>query len=38
MRRPTGSFEFWQGDKQRNHTRLNYTLHEGVWDRQLLWP
>lgn len=30
--------EFWQGDKQRNHTRLNYRAKATGWDRELLWP
>jgi pyridoxamine 5'-phosphate oxidase len=30
--------EFWQGDKQRNHTRLNYRSVEDGWLRELLWP
>ena len=30
--------EFWQGDKQRNHTRLNYRATATGWDRELLWP
>lgn len=32
------SVEFWQGDTQRNHTRLNYRAQEGGWARELLWP
>ncbi|MYV57813.1 pyridoxal 5'-phosphate synthase [Streptomyces sp. SID3212] len=36
--------EFWQGDRQRNHTRLQYTRGGEVegegegWVKQLLWP
>jgi pyridoxamine 5'-phosphate oxidase len=30
--------EFWQGDKQRNHTRLNYVRESGRWTKELLWP
>jgi pyridoxamine 5'-phosphate oxidase len=30
--------EFWQGDGQRNHTRLNYRVTEAGWVRELLWP
>ncbi|MFE4957292.1 pyridoxine 5'-phosphate oxidase C-terminal domain-containing protein [Streptomyces sp. NPDC056653] len=30
--------EFWQGDKQRNHTRLNYRATDAGWERELLWP
>jgi pyridoxamine 5'-phosphate oxidase len=30
--------EFWQGDKPRNHTRLNYRALEEGWVRELLWP
>jgi pyridoxamine 5'-phosphate oxidase len=30
--------EFWQGDKDRKHTRVRY-LRDGVgWTKQLLWP
>lgn len=32
------SVEFWQGDKQRNHTRLTYRRAGGDWVRELLWP
>jgi len=35
--RPT-AVEFWQGDKQRRHTRLRYTRTTGGWHRDLLWP
>ena len=32
--------EFWQGDKQRKHTRLRYERERGgeTWTRGLLWP
>ena len=30
--------EFWQGDKQRNHTRLRYTSTGDGWSTDLLWP
>ena len=30
--------EFWQGDKQRKHTRLRYTRAGGGWQREALWP
>lgn len=30
--------EFWQGDPQRRHTRVQYTLAGGVWTQNLLWP
>ncbi|MGW5274518.1 pyridoxine/pyridoxamine 5'-phosphate oxidase [Streptomyces sp. NPDC004044] len=30
--------EFWQGDRQRNHTRLNYRVTDAGWVRELLWP
>ena len=30
--------EFWQGDKQRKHTRLRYARGEAGWVRELLWP
>jgi pyridoxamine 5'-phosphate oxidase len=30
--------EFWQGDKQRKHTRLAYRHEAGRWTRSLLWP
>ncbi|MER5688030.1 pyridoxal 5'-phosphate synthase [Streptomyces sp. NPDC002205] len=30
--------EFWPGDKQRNHTRLNYRAMDAGWERELLWP
>lgn len=32
------SVEFWQGDKQRKHTRLTYLESTDGWDKQLLWP
>jgi len=30
--------EFWQGDKQRKHTRLRYARSAAGWTRDLLWP
>ncbi|BCY11298.1 pyridoxal 5'-phosphate synthase [Actinoplanes sp. L3-i22] len=30
--------EFWQGDKQRKHTRLRYIRAAAGWSRELLWP
>lgn len=30
--------EFWQGDTERDHTRLKYTCTNGTWSRTLLWP
>ena len=33
--------EFWQGDTQRNHTRLRYTRSQSdgqAWDQERLWP
>ncbi|MFI9645586.1 pyridoxal 5'-phosphate synthase [Streptomyces sp. NPDC052040] len=35
--RPT-SVEFWQGDRQRKHTRLAYRREEDRWTKTLLWP
>jgi len=32
------SVEFWQGDRERRHTRVNYVRTEDGWDRGLLWP
>ncbi|MFF3562759.1 pyridoxal 5'-phosphate synthase [Streptomyces sp. NPDC002574] len=32
------SVEFWQGDKERRHTRLVYRAGDQGWTRQLLWP
>ncbi|MFF8943565.1 pyridoxal 5'-phosphate synthase [Streptomyces sp. NPDC014864] len=32
------SVEFWQGDKQRKHTRLAYLRSGDGWTKQLLWP
>lgn len=32
------SVEFWQGDKERRHTRLVYVREVGGWRKQLLWP
>ncbi|MEU3447891.1 pyridoxal 5'-phosphate synthase [Streptomyces thermolilacinus] len=32
------SVEFWQGDKQRRHTRLVYLASPDGWTKQLLWP
>lgn len=30
--------EFWQGDKQRKHTRLQYVRTDDGWTHRLLWP
>ena len=30
--------EFWQGDPDRAHTRVQYRHHRGRWDHTLLWP
>ena len=30
--------EFWQGDKQRKHRRLQYRRTDTVWTRHLAWP
>jgi pyridoxamine 5'-phosphate oxidase len=30
--------EFWQGDRERRHTRVDYTRGNGGWERGLLWP
>lgn len=30
--------EFWQGDRERRHTRVNYVRTDGGWERGLLWP
>lgn len=32
------SVEFWQGDKERRHTRLTYVRSGEGWVKQLLWP
>ncbi|CAM5671990.1 Pyridoxal 5'-phosphate synthase OS=Streptomyces alboniger OX=132473 GN=CP975_15150 PE=3 SV=1 [Streptomyces alboniger] len=32
------SVEFWQGDKQRRHTRLVYVATPDGWTKQMLWP
>ena len=32
------SVEFWQGDKERRHTRLVYAQSPDGWTRQMLWP
>jgi pyridoxamine 5'-phosphate oxidase len=32
------SVEFWQGDKERRHTRLVYVRSGEGWVKQLLWP
>ncbi|MFF9063307.1 pyridoxal 5'-phosphate synthase [Streptomyces sp. NPDC014882] len=32
------SVEFWQGDKQRRHTRLVYLSSPAGWTKQMLWP
>lgn len=30
--------EFWQGDRERRHTRLLYRASDHGWTKQLLWP
>jgi pyridoxamine 5'-phosphate oxidase len=30
--------EFWQGDKDRKHTRVRYEREGTGWTKQLLWP
>ncbi|QFU87917.1 pyridoxal 5'-phosphate synthase [Amycolatopsis sp. YIM 10] len=30
--------EFWQGNEQRRHVRLNYRRTAGTWTKELLWP
>ncbi|WP_125623446.1 pyridoxal 5'-phosphate synthase [Streptomyces sp. WAC 00631] len=30
--------EFWQGDRGRRHTRLNYRREADGWRKELLWP
>ncbi|UQA94767.1 pyridoxine/pyridoxamine 5'-phosphate oxidase [Streptomyces halobius] len=30
--------EFFQGDAQRRHVRLNYRCVDGGWEQELLWP
>jgi pyridoxamine 5'-phosphate oxidase len=30
--------EFWQADKDRQHTRVQYRHHADRWTRALLWP
>lgn len=30
--------EFWQGDKERKHKRLQYRLNGSQWFHELLWP
>jgi pyridoxamine 5'-phosphate oxidase len=30
--------EFWQADKDRLHTRVQYRPHDGRWTHTLLWP
>ncbi|MFF7360525.1 pyridoxal 5'-phosphate synthase [Streptomyces sp. NPDC008125] len=32
------SVEFWQGDKERRHTRLAYLSSPDGWTKQMLWP
>lgn len=33
-----GTVEFWQGDRQRRHRRLQYQRTAGAWTSRLLWP
>jgi pyridoxamine 5'-phosphate oxidase len=30
--------EFWQGDRERKHVRVDYRRTDGGWERGLLWP
>lgn len=30
--------EFWQGNRDRKHTRLLYRMHDNQWTHELLWP
>jgi pyridoxamine 5'-phosphate oxidase len=30
--------EFWQGDSERKHTRVQYQQNNGLWEHHLLWP
>ncbi|SCD50453.1 Pyridoxamine 5'-phosphate oxidase [Streptomyces sp. DvalAA-14] len=30
--------EFWQGDRERRHTRVEYRRTDAGWERGLLWP
>jgi pyridoxamine 5'-phosphate oxidase len=30
--------EFWQGDPERRHTRVDYRRNDACWERGLLWP
>jgi pyridoxamine 5'-phosphate oxidase len=32
------SVEFWQGDRDRRHTRVDYVRTDSGWERGLLWP
>ncbi|WP_326800703.1 pyridoxal 5'-phosphate synthase [Streptomyces sp. NBC_01788] len=32
------SVEFWQGDKERRHTRLIYVPSRDGWTKHMLWP
>jgi pyridoxamine 5'-phosphate oxidase len=32
------SAEFWQGDRERRHTRVSYVRTDDGWERGLLWP
>lgn len=32
------SVEFWQGDRERRHTRVDYRRSGACWERGLLWP
>lgn len=33
-----GRVEFWQGDPERRHTRVEYRRGDDGWERGLLWP
>ncbi|WP_440117765.1 pyridoxine/pyridoxamine 5'-phosphate oxidase [Paenibacillus sp. QZ-Y1] len=30
--------EFWQGDPERKHMRIQYVMQEGTWSHRRLWP
>lgn len=30
--------EFWQGDSERKHPRVQYQRNGDNWEHQLLWP
>ncbi|WP_339185369.1 pyridoxine 5'-phosphate oxidase C-terminal domain-containing protein [Paenibacillus sp. FSL R5-0701] len=30
--------EFWQGDSERKHVRVQYVKQDGQWKTRRLWP